>query len=301
MYSADNKDNSTQGTGKQAMLFFACFAIAAILWLFTTLSGTFESTLSAELEYDLPETQTTTRPLPKTSSILVQTTGWQLIREQFNERSLRVDIGQVDDHELLITNNHLGIFIEHMPSDIKVMHVSPDTISLHLEKKVRKKVPIKLTATYDNDQNRLDSLYLSPDSVIITGAKSIIQHIDYWPTEPVITYKDSIASGIAPLSEPGTRAITLSAVATSYSIGLVEPIKFMVSGAAFCPITKSSDTVYVYITAHPDFDRYIPFSALHMYCDHDQQNNAHRYSMPNPGNRIYNFRVDTALIKLIRE
>lgn len=74
-----------------------------------------------------------------------------------------------------------------LPSGITVLQVKPEKITINVEKRVSKTVPVKLVYSgflmsgYSYNENRL-----IPKQVIITGPKGIVDEIKYIETEPVI-------------------------------------------------------------------------------------------------------------------
>lgn len=235
-HASRSAEQAGNGKGKRLIRILACIGVSAVLWLFTTLSGQFESEVIVSLDYDLPADQTTTRKLPAEARLLVQTTGWQLIREGFNARSLQIDISDADAREAFITNNRKELFIADLPSDIEVLHISPDTILLHLEPLIRKKVPVFLTYTEPFLPLYIDSLSVFPDSIELIGPETALKNFDRWGTEPVATLADSSAQGIIPLHESVFPEVQLSAVACRYFISTVRAEKKVVTGSVRCPV-----------------------------------------------------------------
>lgn len=194
-------------------LFFVCLFIAVIIWLFTALSENYEQEINVGLSYVLPESQTTTIPLPQEAHLLVSSSGWQLVKEGFRHRAMSLDVSDLDDKPVLLTNNHLGLFTAGLPGNMHIVQVIPDTIDLHLEPLAERKVPIVLNADFmDRTDIVVDSIYIHPDSITIRGPKSLITDITYWSTEAIAGNGDSIIDGITPLPFPAVGSIRLSAI-----------------------------------------------------------------------------------------
>jgi len=236
-HASRSAEQAGNGKGKRLIRILACIGVSAVLWLFTTLSGQFESEVIVSLDYDLPADQTTTRKLPAEARLLVQTTGWQLIREGFNARSLHIDMSGADAREAFITNNRKELFIADLPSDIQVLHISPDTILLHLEPRITKMVPVYLTAVNPELPVYFDSVSIVPDSVALTGPESVLRNILQWSTEPISPHADSATTGIVPLTESDYPEIQLSAVACRYYLSQGVAKKGMLTGFAHCDQT----------------------------------------------------------------
>lgn len=201
----------------EAVLFLVCVVVAITIWVFNALSETYEQEIDVRLSYTLPSTLTTTKPLPSKAGILVETSGWQLIRERFRVRALQLDISDLSKQELLLTNDHLALFASDMPSDMHVIQVHPDTLDLHLEPLVQKQVPVVLNAEFlDRTDMVTDSMYIHPDSIWVSGPESLLRDVAYWPTEVIRSDGDTIAEGITPLPFPAVGSVRISAIVVEW-------------------------------------------------------------------------------------
>ena len=206
--------------GRIVLRYFICLVIAFILWLFTSLSDQHENTIHVDINYALAAQKTNVNRLPTYAELQVSSTGWQLLREAFNQRSLTLDLADYTENKMLLTNQHIHLFSEGLPDDIKVIQIFPDTLDMQIENKLSKKVPVKMgfRGIVENDWI-VDSMYYYPDSITITGPESVVNTFRYWPTEVIKLYDiDSIVKGVSILQFSKEANIQLSAIAVAYGI-----------------------------------------------------------------------------------
>lgn len=217
-----NREQVSTKPGSKVIQFLFCLGLAIIFWLFTSLSAVHQDTIDVRLQYILADNKVSTLKLPTIAELEVEARGWELLEELFLTRSLSVDLGDFTDDHLLLTNSNLHLFEKELPESYHILHISPDTLHLFFDDKVTKKVPVsfRLQLPLPGAQV-IDSLHLLPDSVELSGARSIIDTIRFWPTEILrISNPDTVLNGVAILQDPAQQNIRLSAIAVSYSAAL---------------------------------------------------------------------------------
>lgn len=206
--------------GRKPMHFLVSLFLAVIIWLFKSLSASYNNEIRVELQYEFPEKSIAVNPLPDHAVIFVTTTGWQLLREKFYKREVTIDFDKFDGNHL-ITNDNRELFAADLPTAFTVVHISPDTIQFQIEGFISKRVPILINQkiSFKPEYSISDTIELEPDSILISGPQSVIDSIDVWETEPVVkTFADSLLTGVIPLRNRGKINIKLSAVVVSYRI-----------------------------------------------------------------------------------
>lgn len=202
------------------MHFLVSLFLAAIIWLFKSLSASYNNEIFVELHYKFPDKSIAVNPLPDHAVVFVTTTGWQLLREKFYNREVTINFEKFDGKHL-ITNDNRELFAADLPSAFTVVHISPDTIQFKIEGFISKQIPVQINQkiSFKSEYSISDTIGLEPDSILISGPRSVIDAIDEWETEPVVkTFADSILTGVIPLKNRGNINITLSAVVVSYRI-----------------------------------------------------------------------------------
>jgi len=221
-----------------------------MLWLLNVLSEPQEDTIAVQLSYKIADNQVNTIKLPDEASILVRTSGWNLLKEYFFNRSLSLDLINYTEKELLLSNNNIPIFSEGLPGVYQILHISPDTLNMQFDKLITKNIPVVITtAATKKNSFGLDSIFINPDSITISGAESLIGNLKFWPTEPIeISPDDTLYQGSVALEYPEQNNIKLSAIVVSYQI-IISPY-VMHSFTTLIPIpgTQNTKTVVVNYT-----------------------------------------------------
>lgn len=200
------------------MHFLVSLFIAIIIWLFKSLSASYNSEIPVELLYEFPEKSTALNPLPDHAVVYVTTTGWQLLREKLYKRQVTLSYNQFEENNL-ITNNYPELFSSDLPAAFTVVHISPDTIQFNLEGFVTKKIPVRLDEkiVFSSGFSLSDTIVLTPDSIFISGPRSIVDSVFEWETEQLqILNVQNTVTGAIPLKTSHHQNLILSAVAVAY-------------------------------------------------------------------------------------
>ncbi|NGP89000.1 CdaR family protein [Fodinibius halophilus] len=189
--------------GRERIVVFAVALILAFcFWLMVNLSR--EYNLNVELPITLgavPEEQALVEDLPDKATVSVSGEGWKLISLYNNPPTINVDV----------TNAEVNVYdqvqqrMNTLP-DINVQKVQPLILDVDLEERVSKKVPVRsrVNVSFDKLYDFVGSPELSPDSVVISGARSLIANIKEWPTDSVnVTGVAGDLSQLVQLKESG--------------------------------------------------------------------------------------------------
>jgi len=152
-----------------------------------TLNDIFTSDSTFRLSYvKMPENLIPATNLPTSIEVELEGNGWELFRcaGQPDYASLNVDLTNLEDN--VISQKYLTELIENkLKGEIKVLKVNPKNISVDFQKKFSKKVPVQLHQTFSFEDGfyQKGAIQLSPDSVTISGPKSVIDTITICHTD----------------------------------------------------------------------------------------------------------------------
>lgn len=176
--------------------FLFCILISAFFWLMLQLSKDYTIEIKFPVSYiNLPADKVIANMLPATIDVDINSSGFNLMLYKFKRKkeTLLIDIKDAKalpekNQYSLSTNSRIDKITAQFGSDIKVMKVYPDIIQLNFNKKVVRKVPVKvnLKLTFDNGYQQTDSIKIAPDFIRISGAADIIDKIDFVETEPFL-------------------------------------------------------------------------------------------------------------------
>ncbi len=221
-----------------------------MLWLLNVLSEQQEDIITVQLSYKIADNKVNTIKLPEEANIMVRTSGWNLLKEYFFNRSLSLDLINYTDKELLLTNQNISIFSEGLPGVYQILRISPDTLNMQFEALLTKNIPVIITtgSSKENPFN-IDSIFINPDTISISGAESLVEKIEFWPTEAIeISPADTLHNGSVALEYPKQNNIQMSAIVVSYKIKISPLTQHSFTTQIPIPGTENSKAVVVNFT-----------------------------------------------------
>lgn len=155
-----------------------CILIAVVVWAAVTLQETRTVAFNVPTNLiNVPEDQALVAEPP--SHVRVQVTGEviQLLYLYFNPPTAPIDASSSE----VRVQEVLGL----SSSNVQLESVSPERITVPLERRVERSVPItsRVSVDLDDGYELLDPPQLNPDSVTVSGAESIIDELDEWHTQ----------------------------------------------------------------------------------------------------------------------
>ncbi len=165
---------------EKVTVFVISIIIAIVMWVVVNLGRDLSTTVQFKLTIgELPENMALATDLPNQITANVSGEGWRLLPLRNNMQSIAIDINQT---EILLTDmirEKIG------PTGVNVLSVQPAMLRTVLEERVSKRVPIQLehSISFRGQHNLVGTPITTPDSVTISGARSIIESITYWPTD----------------------------------------------------------------------------------------------------------------------
>lgn len=181
IFSRSDAETTYLHKGEILFVFLLGCLIAVSLWLLVNLGKEFHLTVNIPLEItNYSDGMAFSTPPPDEISIGVSGIGWNLVSLYRNPPgiSIRYEEGLVDITE--IVQSQLASY-----SDVTVQKVNPSFITVEMEPIAVKRVPVipDLDVRLKTQYEISGFVRVSPDSVTVSGAESIIDTINFWPTE----------------------------------------------------------------------------------------------------------------------
>ena len=174
---------------KNKNLHIAVFStiFAGLLWLSVNMGYEYQTTLVIPVALEnIKPARSLARPIPQTVSVKIRTTGWQLFGLYFVPAPrYALDLTDITNRISFITSKDVSERLE-LPEGVRTLELSPDTITVVLDEKVKKKVPVEpiVQLSFREGYGLVGEIKAVPDSVSLTGARSILDRIDKWQTVP---------------------------------------------------------------------------------------------------------------------
>ena len=158
-----------------------CIVMATVFWFFNALNKNYDAQINYPVSFNIPNDSTiiVTKPLPQQMRLSVSGGGWTLLRKTFwfNIQPIEITINSPEDD--YISGNTLTPAIQEVIADLRLREVLTDSLQIHIEKKVAKKLRVNLDSLgVSLAENHLitSPIYKSTDSVEIIGPESIISN-----------------------------------------------------------------------------------------------------------------------------
>ena len=156
--------------------------MAATIWFVISMrqNWTIEQNVKTSL-VNVPDDVAPTSALPDSVSAELSGPGWALLPIHLEPLSINID-APAEGGEVRL-NQQLA---EGMPPGVNLVSLSVERVQVDLDERITKRVPVKLLAnlrTTNPEYALRGKATLSPDSVSISGARSILEQLEEWPTE----------------------------------------------------------------------------------------------------------------------
>ncbi len=159
-------------------VFVIAYIMALSLWFIVNLNGDYRITINIPIEVGaIPQDMALAEGLPEFLEVEVSGDGWKLVNLYSNPPEIPIDV--IEGEVNLFDQVRQRFTVEQ---DVSVLKVQPLFISIGLEEKISKKIPIKLHSDlqFEDRYGLVSDPVFNPDSLTITGARSQINKIDYW-------------------------------------------------------------------------------------------------------------------------
>ncbi len=202
-------------------------AVAFVLWFTFSMRESYSVVLEMPLVIqNLPEGRALSRLPPQQVRVTVQGEGWELLKLSRRTPSLEVNAqdANVDVYGAATESNRL-------PPGVAVQNVLPISLSLELEPRISRALPVRLQADIEvaPDYDVLSPPTVVPDTIVVSGARSIVNALENWPTQR-ITWED--------VNETVNRAIPLSDTLAGLVATSVRGVEVTVPVALFTEGTR---------------------------------------------------------------
>jgi hypothetical protein len=215
-----------------------CFGIALIFWFFIKLSKTYTEDFSFQLEYALQEDLAFVEMPPAKLRTTIEGRGWDLLYLSVfgNAKILTFPVtetGTLSINRTAILNT-LSIWLDNPL--FKIQSLSIDQLNLKLETLAKKKVQVRVAGNIQTAPNYAltGSINISPDSVFLIGAPSILELFDTWETTDIkVENLRGTWQEVVDLKKPADETLTIRPVTVDVEI----PVEAITEKRLFVPIT----------------------------------------------------------------
>lgn len=190
LFRSSTEEEYREDDSNQGLAIAVCVLLSLVLWLSLTLQEQRMVTVDFPVEVTrVPDgTALAARP-PSSVAVELQGIGLDLLGLIFSPPTVEVEAndGRMDVRDAV-----------NLPrtSNARVESVTPRTISVSTEPRIERRIPIRgrLDIRLAEAYELITRPSLTPDSVTISGAQSIVEGIDAWPTDSLVlrTVRDTV-------------------------------------------------------------------------------------------------------------
>lgn len=204
--------------------------VAIVLWFTFSMRETYTTSVDVDLEMvGLPEGQALRERPPQTATVSLQGRGEDLFALSWNPLRVRLF---ADGPTVSIAE---AVAEAGLPAGVSVLGAQPRTIRLDLDERVTRDLPIALNGRVRSaiPFDLLRPPRLEPDSVRVSGARSLLDGFEAWPTARVFfdDLRDDLRTPVA-LSDTLTGLVELS----RQSAQLTAEIEEFTTGELMLPV-----------------------------------------------------------------
>jgi len=195
-------------------LIFVASVFGIVAWASVTLREEYQVTMTVPLTLEgTPPGQAIKSPLPRTIQLRLRGDGWKLATLALaREPKLVFSVAELPSSNRLIVFNDVAERLS-LSSGIHLVEMKPDSVRIELDHATFKTVPVLLDCAmaFREGYGLVGGTTITPESVAITGAESVLKNINAWRTErrTFDDLKGPIIEEI-PLASPGTADLAFS-------------------------------------------------------------------------------------------
>ena len=198
---------------KRYHIIIASIIFAILIWITVNLRDEYTVVMHVPVVLNnLKEGKALKYSIPKNVSMRFKGSGWQLAGLHiFQDLKYYIDLSLLRDEDYVITGRD---WMEHikLPFSLQPIEIKPDTIILAVDNYKGKRVPILINVmiTYKDGYGQVGQPNISPESLLISGSKNLLESVSYWPT----TFRKLADLNVPvnidiPLEEPANYSIDL--------------------------------------------------------------------------------------------
>ena len=177
---------------KRYHIILATSLFAVLLWVSVNLTYEYQTTVMAPLIVDgMPANHAVATPLPQSVAMRFRGNGWRIAALAMSgDLRCHINFETLPAQRRALTLNDVVERI-NLPVGIQPIDMKPESLFISLEPSREKRVPVVLEhmVTFHEGFGQVGPTVISPDSITVTGAASVVSQIHSWVTAPTAFLK----------------------------------------------------------------------------------------------------------------
>lgn len=246
LFASSKEEPDSERPQRRGAAIFICLAISSIWWFYVTLTE--EQTATIELPtrvVNLRADEALTQVPPDRVRVQVRGEGIQMLRLAISPPAVPINASG----EEVNLRSAVGL-----DGQLDLINVFPQFIDLRKEPRVSRRIPVRLRADLQvpPTHDLIEPARVEPDSVVVSGAGSIVDSLRFWPTDSVVVSnatdslirRVALADTLQGLVRRGIDVVLMTAQARQFTEG-ERVIDVRVPGSPDGAITLEPPTVTV--------------------------------------------------------
>ena len=219
----------------QKFVFFCFFLLfSAIIWYLNKLNGDYVIDIKVPLNVTYSETdKMLVEEDSHTLKLQIKAKGYAILKYKLRAKlsPLSIDISSyklrhyrhLPNQYYILTANLRNNLSTQLPSSVRIENINPDTLFFKFSTLYSKKVPVVASSkiSFDDQYMQVGEIVLSPDSITISGPKSVVENKTFVVSAPIVADKlNGQKNGYVSLAED--KNIKMSATEVAYTIDVAK-------------------------------------------------------------------------------
>ncbi|MBP1691424.1 MAG: hypothetical protein H6Q32_776 [Bacteroidetes bacterium] len=170
---------------RRLLIIITTALIGVFLWLSVNLREQYQLVVAAPFSVDeVPEGMAIRTPVPRTIQLRFRGDGWRLAGLLLGpDLSVTIPLSSLPQGSRTITVNEIIERISLSPG-VQLVDVKPETVAVWLDHLSTKRVPVvpEFTVSFKEGYGQVGAVMLSPDSITVSGAETVLERIASWKT-----------------------------------------------------------------------------------------------------------------------
>lgn len=206
---------------RNTFVFLVCLALSSFLWLLISLEKRYTSRISVPVSYvEFPKDKQLSGLLPQKFDLTVDAYGYTLLSYKLRLAfsPVVINVSELIDNAFDRGNRFKYIFYtvvhkeeieKQISSEIRILSIKPDSLIFNFSKIISKNIKVKpnLNLSFENQYSLMDEPITSPDSILVSGQKNLMDTLKFVSTN-VRTYSKlshSVEEKVALKAVPGLK------------------------------------------------------------------------------------------------
>jgi len=171
---------------------FASVIFGILVWLSVALQEEYTITVTAPFFVEgIPPGLALSSPVPRSIQFRFRGEGWRLASLSLGATpELHFRYVASGTEPMILTAEDFLEGIGHR-AGIALLDVRPDSVRLETDRRVERRIPVvpSYAITFREGYGQIGVAQIQPESVAVSGAATVLRHLDRWPTQRV-TFRD---------------------------------------------------------------------------------------------------------------